>query len=208
MTKRLFAALAGVLLLAGCAHPTPPPIRLPTTTAVRAPIAAARASNAHAVRLAAQASKHGIAAGSEEARELSLATATTDSQLGQALARVDQLTAQLLAAQNQVDALTKHDAYETALADARQKRLVATREALAAAEDCCWHWRFAFVCLLAVGAMLVSLIGTEMEEILRLAEKAAFHEAQVLGRDIAGAALKVSWVVKVLAKVGALCAFI
>jgi peptidoglycan hydrolase CwlO-like protein len=103
--KRLLSILP-VLLLAGCAHPAPRAIVLPTTAAVRAPIIAAQTSTARAVQIVAKADKTGLAAGSADLHELTAALADVTVQLATAKSAVDSLTAQLLAAQTKVDSQT------------------------------------------------------------------------------------------------------
>ena len=124
--KRLSALLAlvvGCLVLGACAHPAAKPIKLPTVTAVKAPVVAAKASNARAVALAAKVAKEGTKAGSADAQALVLSTAATDSQLADALTKIDALSAQLLAAQKTVDKQTDTLAWYTAKYDEAVKAL-------------------------------------------------------------------------------------
>ena len=145
MKTRLFSLVAAVLLLAGCAHPSA--IKLPTTAAVAAPIQAAgshtikaTASNARAVKLAQAAVKTGIKAGSADAQALAADTQETADELAQvkvqlaaANAALDQLSAQLLTAQKQVDALAADDKTVHARLNVTQKVLKETAGELTAA---------------------------------------------------------------------------
>ena len=133
--------------------------------------------------------KVGIAAGSADAQALVISTAATDSKLADALAQVDQLTAQLLAKQSQVDALARHDAVETARANRAEK-------ALAVADAAKWHARELAAGVIIFGLILVSLIGSALEDILRKAESFALHEAIAAGRTVEGAVLKVPALLK------------
>ena len=110
-------------------------------------MAAARVSNQRAVVIAMKAEKVGLKAGSADARALYLDTTETDSQLADALTKVDQLTVQLLAKQKDVDAQT------TRLAELTTK--------LNAAEKTLWWYRLRFwgplvFAALAVGVFLVA----------------------------------------------------
>ncbi len=115
---RLLLLLCLAATFAGC-HAAPRAITVPTAATVSAqigrPALAAKASNATAARLAARAEKAGLAAGSAEARALTLSVAETDQHLTDVLAGKDQLVRQLGSVQIRIDALEKDDAAKTAL---------------------------------------------------------------------------------------------
>lgn len=130
-TFRAFCfTFALICFTAGCAHPAPRAIQLPTTAAVRAPIVSAQTRVARAVQIVAKDAKTGIAAGSADLHELTGALADATVQLATAKTAVDKLTAQLLAVQTMVDGQT------TRLADLTTK--------LNTAEKTIWWYRVRF----------------------------------------------------------------
>ena len=141
---KAFLLLLAAAFLAGCAHPAPRAIVIPTALAVRAPITTARASNARAEKLAAEAVRKGIVAGSTEARALVLATTTTDSELADALTKVDTLTAELLTVQKRVDTQTGDLATLTTRYNAAVKTI--------------WWYRFRFWGPLTLAVVALGLI--------------------------------------------------